>query len=550
MKGAAKARSGTLAKGLEILDFIGSNGKPVTLRQVMAGLEMTKPTAHRMLATLVDYGFVRFDSNRSTYRLGMRLFELSREVWRDFDLRGAALAEMQALHEKTGETVSLAILSPDGGVYIDELQSRHHLREQTRVGRRVAKWQSAMGKALTSGLSFAERNRLQNLELSEILKAGRYSGLPELNRHLDLVNARGYAIEIDEDVPGISGVAAPIVDHRGITVAAISLSGASERLDRDTLHQLGANVIEATRTASINAGGSPRSVSSAPLPTELVLQDAKVRADVGNLIGEGPVFDTAGKHLFWVDICRPCIYRHDIASGVTDLFPQKEMITAVADAGDGLLVAGQSGIRVIDLQSGIVLRDLGHPEATIPTNRFNDGKLDRRGRFFVGTLAFNLAPGSGSFYRVEPDGTSSRLETGLTLPNGLGWSPDGTKMYLIDSYDQVLYEYDFNEDSGNISNRKVLIEFPKDEPGNPDGLDVGPDGTLWVAMWDGWAVRSFAPDGRSIDTLGVPFPRPTSVAYLPGAKPRLFVTSARIRVSGALLSQYPNAGHLIELSLA
>lgn len=90
-----KARSATLAKGLDILNFLGAASEPQSLRQVMTGLGMTKPTAHRLLATLADHGMVRFDPVENTYRLGMRLFELSRQVWQDFDLRGSAMAEMR-----------------------------------------------------------------------------------------------------------------------------------------------------------------------------------------------------------------------------------------------------------------------------------------------------------------------------------------------------------------------------------------------------------------------------------------------------------------------
>ncbi|MGI9499540.1 MAG: SMP-30/gluconolactonase/LRE family protein [Geminicoccaceae bacterium] len=544
-----KARSATLAKGLEILSFVGGQKRSVSLRDVMTGLGMTKPTAHRLLATLVDHGMIRYEPAEATYRLGMHLFELSRQVWQDVDLRASAMAEMQKLHAMTGETVSLAILTPDGGVYIDELQSSHHLREQSRVGQRVSKWQSAMGKALTSGLSHEERDKLQREDEAEILRGGRYRELPELSRHLDLVNARGYAIEVDEDVPGISGVAAPIVDHRGITVAAIGLSGATDRLDREALHRLGPDVIEATRLASLRAGGAPRPVSSAPRPANMALAETTVRADVGNLIGEGPVLGLDSKHLYWVDICRPCIFRHNLVSGTTENFFQQEMITSVAATAEGLLVAGLSGIRVIDLETGMVMRDLGDPEAHIPTNRFNDGKCDRLGRFWVGTLAFNLAPGAGSLYRVDPDGKAVQAETGLTLPNGLGWSPDGTVMYLIETADRVVYAYDFNEETGQIANRRNLITFPADMPGSPDGLDVDAAGNLWVAVWDGWCIQQYTPEGQLTAVLGMPFPRPTSCIYLNGNNPRLMLTSARIRVASELLRHYPSSGHLVEMRL-
>lgn len=541
------ARSATLAKGLEILSFLAAQGSPQTLRQIMSGLGMTKPTAHRLLATLVDHGMVRFDSGDNTYCLGMRLFELSRQVWQDFDLRGSAMAEMQKIHAETGETISLAILTPDGGVYIDELQSRHHLREQPRVGHRVAKWTSAIGKALTSGLSYDERLALQRAEEADIHARTRFTTLADLNRHLDLVNARGYAIEVNEDFQGISGVAAPIVDHRGITVAAIGLSGSSDRLDRDTLHRLGPAVIEATRLASLKAGGAPRPVSVAPMPATLPPPQVRVLADAENLIGESPVLSQNGQKILWVDICRPCIFSYDLASGETARHPQTEMITAISDTGDGLLVAGLSGIRRIDLASGCVLAELGDPEAQIPTNRFNDGKCDPAGRFWVGSLAFNLERGAGSLYRVDPDGTSVTVERNLTLPNGMSWSPDGRTMYLVETAERCVYAYDFDPDTGKIDGRRILIRFGDDCLGNPDGMDIDRDGNLWIAMWDGWSVRQYSPDGGLLSERTVPFPRPTSCLCIGGERERVIVTSARIRVSDDLLQTYHNAGAVIEL---
>lgn len=548
-KNPTKARSATLAKGLEILNFLGSNASPQSLRQAMAGLDMTKPTAHRLLATLVDHGMVRFDSTDNTYRLGMRLFELSRQVWQDFDLRGSANSEMQKLRAESGETVSLAILTPDGGVYIDELQSSHHIREQSRIGQRVSKWSSAIGKALISGLSHDERVLLQNAERAEILAHCNYKDLPALNRHLDLVNARGYAVDIDEDVSGISSVAAPIVDHRGITVAAIGLSGSSQRLHRETLHRFGPAVIEATRLASLKAGGAPRPVSSASMPDTLAEPDIEVLADVENLIGESPVSSADGSSIYWVDICRPCIFALHLTSGEISTFPQEEMVTAISDTEKGLLAVSQSGVKLIDLAAGKVLRTVSDPESDLPTNRYNDGKCDSRGRFWVGSLAFNLESGAGSLYCIDADGNSRVMESGLTLPNGLGWSFDNRTMYLIDTADRVVYAYDFDESNGQIGNRTELIRFDADCIGSPDGMDVDADGNLWVAMWDGWCVKKYSPAGELLAEFSVPFPRPTSCLCLKDGDQRVIVTSARIRVSGDLLQKHPLTGSVVSIPL-
>lgn len=544
-----KARSATLAKGLEILNFLGATTAPQSLRQVMAGLGMTKPTAHRLLATLVDHGMVRYDSTDNTYRLGMRLFELSRQVWQDFDLRGAAQAEMQKLQTEAGETVSLAILAPDGGVYIDELQSSHHIREQSRIGQRVSKWNSAIGKALISGLSYDERVLLQKAERVEILGGGNYKDLAELNRNLDLVNARGYAVDVDEDVPGISSVAAPIVDHRGITVAAIGLRGSSQRLSREALHELGPSVIEATRLASLKAGGSPRPVSSAAMPDALPEPQVRVLAEVENLIGESPVASEDGAMIYWVDICRPCIFSLHIASGEITKFPQNEMVTAISNTSQGLLAASQSGVKLVDLETGQVIRTVSDPESDIPTNRYNDGKCDSKGRFWLGSLAFNLEKGAGSLYRIDVDGNSETMETGLTLPNGLGWSTDNRTMYLIDTADRVVYAYDFDEETGQISNRAELIKFDGTCIGSPDGMDVDASGNLWIAMWDGWCVRKYSSAGEFLSEFSVPFPRPTSCLCVNDDSQRVIVTSARIRVAGDLLQKHPLAGSVVSIPL-
>lgn len=544
---SVKARSATLAKGLDILNFLGATPEPQSLRQVMTGLGMTKPTAHRLLATLADHGMVRYDSAENTYRLGMRLFELSRQVWQDFDLRGSAVVEMQKLHSETRETISLAILAPDGGVYIDEMQSSYHLREQSRVGQRVSMWNSAIGKALISGLSHEERVQLQKSHKTDILASGHYRDLAQLNRHLDLVNARGYAIDLDEDVQGISGVAAPIVDHRGVTVAAIGLSGSSLRLDREALHRIGPSVIEATRLASLQAGGAPRPISSAAMPATLPKPTYQVLAEVGNLIGEGPTLSYDGKSILWVDICRPCIFSYNLSTGETTKYPQVEMITAISDTQQGLLIASLSGVKRLDLKTGETIQNLCDPEADIPTNRFNDGKCDSKGRFWIGSIAFNLEKGAGSLYRIDPDGDYQTVETNLTLPNGLGWSRDDKQMYLIDTAERVVYAYDFDANTGDITNRRVLIKFDEDCVGNPDGMDVDNEGNLWIAMWDGWSIRKYAPDGELLSIHTVPFPRPTSCLCLSKDHNSVIVTSARIRVSNDLLQAYPLSGGVISL---
>ena len=196
------------------------------------------------------------------------------------------------------------------------------------------------------------------------------------------------------------------------------------------------------------------------------------------------------------------------------------MVTAISDTEQGLLAATQSGIKLIDLTAGQVHKTICDPEADLPTNRYNDGKCDSMGRFWVGSLAFNLEKGAGSLYRIDLNGKPRMMETGLTLPNGLGWSADNRTMYLIDTADRVVYAYNFDQKNGQIEDRV-----------------------------DGWCVRKYSPTGELLAEFSVPFPRPTSCLCASDGSRRVIVTSARIRVTQDLLQKHPLAGSVISIPM-
>ena len=535
-------RSATLAKGLELLNILESSAEAMKLAEVAKIANLTKPTTHRLLSTLADYGMIRFDPNSQDYRLGMRLFELSRKVWDEFDLRGSASTEMIKLNEITGESIGLAIIDDEAGVCIDEIESKHHLRERSRIGQRITLFHSAIGKALVAGLQYEARTKLIDKLESNFFKNSIYKSKFDLIAQLDLINARGYAIEDQEQLTGIMGVAAPIVDHRGITIAAIGLTGPTERLNRERLHELGPTVIQATRRVSLVAGGSPRPICEVSKPKEPVYPKLQTLVEMQNLIGEGPVIDKKTNQLYWVDICRPAIYRLNLSNQDLTTISINEMVTALAIVPNGLLVAAQSGIKIINPANGKVIKQLGHPELNLPSNRFNDGKCDCKGRLWIGTMAINVSPNSGSLYRIDPTGVIHTMATNLTLPNGIGWSPDNKHMYIVETHERRVYKYDFNAKTGEIQNRKILIEFPNDVPGDPDGLAVDNDGNLWITLWDGWRISKFSKTGQLIKSIILPIPRPTGCVFGEQDKNNLYITSARIRISEQVLRQAPLSG--------
>jgi sugar lactone lactonase YvrE len=258
-------------------------------------------------------------------------------------------------------------------------------------------------------------------------------------------------------------------------------------------------------------------------------------------LGEGPVWDEMTQTLFWVDI-----YNHR----VHQFFPERESSRSF-DVGEvvgslavidpqTLLLALRHQLARLDLATGAVERLITVEEGK-PRNRLNDGKCDSRGRFWIGSMS--REEGEAALYRYDPDGSLHVMETGLTISNGLGWSPDGKTFYLTDSPEKTIYAYDFDAATGEISGRRVFVDL-SGESSVPDGLSVDGEGHIWSAQWDGWCVIRFAPDGREVLRVPMPVKRPTSCAFGGTERTQLYVTSASIDMSEEQIEENVSAGDL------
>ncbi|MFN3685390.1 SMP-30/gluconolactonase/LRE family protein [Salinarimonas sp.] len=277
-----------------------------------------------------------------------------------------------------------------------------------------------------------------------------------------------------------------------------------------------------------------------------------VRADVrcvlpdSAFLGEGPHWLTAERKLLWVDILAPAIHVSDPATGKSTSVRMPELVSAVVPrVRGGYVAAMQTGFKAVDLTTGASTM-LASPEADRPGNRFNDGKCDRRGRFWAGTLAIDATPDAGSLYRFDADGRVHLMDTGFHVSNGLGWSPDDRRFYFTDSARRTIYVYDFDLESGAIADRRVFAEIPEGH-GVPDGMAVDSEGFVWVAQWDGWCVVRHDPDGKVDRVVNLPVPRPTSCAFGGPDMTTLYVTSARIRLSAAQLADSPLSGSVFAI---
>ena len=265
-------------------------------------------------------------------------------------------------------------------------------------------------------------------------------------------------------------------------------------------------------------------------------------ADVKSILGEGPVWVTQESALYWVDINGRRIFRRD-KTGSVHCWASPMKIGSLAPRSRGGFIAGtDQGIAFVDFQLDR-FDVFTNPDEALPDNRFNDGKVDRQGRFWAGTMDNREREASGTLYRVDADLTCTPIDEGYRVTNGPAFSPDGRIMYHNDSARQVTYAFDL-DDAGCAANRREFLRFGKGD-GYPDGMTVDAEGCLWIAFWDGWCVRRFSPDGQPIRTIELPVQRPTSCAFGGDELETLYITSARRDLQGTELDRQPFAGGLL-----
>ena len=263
--------------------------------------------------------------------------------------------------------------------------------------------------------------------------------------------------------------------------------------------------------------------------------------DAGADLAEGPVW--TGDALWWVDIDVGRLHHTDPDSGVDEVIEVGEPVGAVIPrAGGGAVLGVRDGVALLDADGREQQRLL--IEADDGESRMNDAKCDPAGRLFTGTMTHDHR--RSSLYRVDPDGTVTTVLTGLGISNGLGWSPDGTRMYFIDTpalrVDVMVYDVA----TAAVGERRPLVHVAEGE-GFPDGMTVDADGCLWVAFWDGGCVRRFAPDGSLLRTVRLPVDRVTSCTFGGPDLDRLFITTASTGLDPEQRAAQPLAGAIFAI---
>jgi sugar lactone lactonase YvrE len=270
----------------------------------------------------------------------------------------------------------------------------------------------------------------------------------------------------------------------------------------------------------------------------------EVAARGADRLGECPLWDERERVLWWVDSRWPAVKRLDPSTGAVMMQVLPDVIGSIAfrERG-GLIAATKTGIHFMDAASGALERR-AHPEAHLPDNRFNDGRCDRAGRFWAGTMSDVKRDPVGSLYRFDADLACTKLRNAVIIPNGLAFSPDGRTMYFADTNRHTIWAFDYDPASGAATRERVFADTGN---GRPDGSCVDADGCLWNAEYGGWRVVRYTPAGEVDRQIEVPVSNPTCCCFGGEDLGTLYVTTATQRLGPEDLAQQPLAGSVLAL---
>jgi sugar lactone lactonase YvrE len=267
--------------------------------------------------------------------------------------------------------------------------------------------------------------------------------------------------------------------------------------------------------------------------------------------GEGPTWDDGRGELLWVDIAGGLVRRAAVSADgdLTEIAVHHGggTVGAVvpASAGGWLLAADGGFTALAEDGTARVLVALAG-EGGSPSGggtRMNDAACDRAGRFYGGTMAFDQRPGAGALYRLDLDGTVTTVLDGLTIPNGIGWSPDDRTVYLADSGPGLVHAFGYDPATGAFGDGRVLLDLSGDD-GVADGLTVDDEGCLWTALWGAGQVRRWSPDGELLAVVEVPVGQTSSCAFAGRDRDLLVISTSAEGMDATARAAQPDAGRL------
>ena len=269
---------------------------------------------------------------------------------------------------------------------------------------------------------------------------------------------------------------------------------------------------------------------------------AELEYEIPSELGEGAFWNYKTGKLWWVDIEKRTLNIYDPGNKKNRVIHVNQRIgTVVPDEQGNAMIALQSGIFQLDLASENMSL-LCNPLQNKDSLRFNDGKCDPAGRLWVGSMHLKFVKGAASLYKIEKDGRYEEILRDVTISNGIIWSNDHRNLYYIDTPRRNVRAWDYEKETGKISNERIVVEIP-DGMGGPDGMTIDNEGKLWIAHWGGNMVGRWDPDtGQLLGKVEVPAPNVTSCAFGGPDLDILYITTA-----GGGRDEYPQAGSIFSV---
>ncbi|MFN0304509.1 MAG: SMP-30/gluconolactonase/LRE family protein [Burkholderiales bacterium] len=264
-------------------------------------------------------------------------------------------------------------------------------------------------------------------------------------------------------------------------------------------------------------------------------------------VGECPLWDHRDGSMYWIDVRGPAVHRL-ATNGRKSTWTLDAQVGSIALArlpsgANGLMLAGYGGFGIFDPSNG-TLTPVANPEPDRPDNRLNDGRVDRRGRMWAGSLQPGTFAPRGRLWRINPDYSAHMAIDSLTIPNGIAFSPDNRRLYFTDSATGRIDTCDFDLDDGVISNRRTFVTLATGR-GVADGAAIDIDGCLWSAHFNGWCVTRYDPRGHIDRVINLPVRCVTSCGFGGAALDTLYITTGAVHLSAAERAQQPLAGCLL-----
>lgn len=271
------------------------------------------------------------------------------------------------------------------------------------------------------------------------------------------------------------------------------------------------------------------------------LPKVQLEIDAKAQLGEGALWHPTENKLYWVNIEGRSLHIYDPVTKTNRSLPVKDRIgTVVPVEKGGALVALQSGIHYINTATG-ALQFIKNPLPD-PDIRFNDGKCDPSGRFWVGSMHLRFTTGVASLYCMDIRQNIQKVLDGVTVSNGIAWTKDKRTMYYVDSPLQRIDAFDYDDANGSVTNRRTVVTIAAGE-GAPDGIALDTEGKIWAALWGANAVGRFDPlTGRQLTRIEVPAPNVSSCAFGGPELDTLYITTARGELSADQLAAFPLSG--------